>query len=140
MTHEARHRRQRDAGGRIGDVQLGKLAFWATESRLRPYVGVGLKTLRAAGVLRAGDREPNRAAGRHRLALSRDDAVSTLRVVIGATDPAQAAPATIPKLHAESKERNAIHEQAFDSRAKQRSTKRRIPLYASDDHLFEIAS
>jgi nucleoside-diphosphate kinase len=43
------------------------------------------------------------------VALWRDDAVPTLRGVIGATDPAQAAPGTVRKLYAESKERNAIH-------------------------------
>jgi nucleoside-diphosphate kinase len=51
------------------------------------------------------------------IALSRDDAVSTLRVVIGATDPAQAAPGTIRKLYAESKERNAIHASDSDENA-----------------------
>ncbi len=43
------------------------------------------------------------------MVLQRDDAVSRLREVIGATDPAQAAPGTVRKLYAESKERNAIH-------------------------------
>ena len=43
------------------------------------------------------------------LALERKDAVSHLRTVIGATDPAEAAPGTIRKLYAESKGRNAIH-------------------------------
>ena len=43
------------------------------------------------------------------LALERNDAVSHLRTVIGATDPAEAAPGTIRKLYAESKGRNAIH-------------------------------
>ena len=43
------------------------------------------------------------------MALERDDAVATLRTVIGATDPADAAPGTIRKLYAESKGRNAIH-------------------------------
>jgi nucleoside-diphosphate kinase len=43
------------------------------------------------------------------LALERDDAVTHLRKVIGATDPAQAAPGTIRRLYAQSKERNAIH-------------------------------
>jgi nucleoside-diphosphate kinase len=50
-------------------------------------------------------------------ALSRADAVSTLRVVIGATDPAQAAPGTVRKLYAESKERNAIHASDSDENA-----------------------
>ena len=43
------------------------------------------------------------------MALERTDAVATLRTVIGATDPADAAPGTIRRLHAESKGRNAIH-------------------------------
>lgn len=43
------------------------------------------------------------------MALARDDAVGHFRTVIGATDPADAAPGTIRKLYAESKGRNAIH-------------------------------
>lgn len=43
------------------------------------------------------------------LGLQRENAVSHLREVIGATDPAEAAPATIRALYAETKERNAIH-------------------------------
>ncbi len=43
------------------------------------------------------------------MVLERDDAVSHLRTVIGATDPAEAADGTIRKLYAESKERNSIH-------------------------------
>lgn len=41
--------------------------------------------------------------------LQRENAVTRLREVIGATDPAEAAPGTVRALHAESKERNAIH-------------------------------
>jgi nucleoside-diphosphate kinase len=43
------------------------------------------------------------------MALERNDAVAHLRTVIGATDPAEAAPGTVRKLFAESKGRNAIH-------------------------------
>ncbi len=43
------------------------------------------------------------------MALEREDAVAQMRNVIGATDPADAAPGTIRKLFAESKGRNAIH-------------------------------
>ncbi|MDH3289826.1 MAG: nucleoside-diphosphate kinase [Gemmatimonadota bacterium] len=43
------------------------------------------------------------------LVLEREQAVSRLREVIGATEPAEAAPGTVRKLYAESKERNAIH-------------------------------
>ncbi len=43
------------------------------------------------------------------MALERDDAVTHLRTVIGATDPAEAAAGTVRKLYAESKGKNAIH-------------------------------
>jgi nucleoside-diphosphate kinase len=43
------------------------------------------------------------------MVLEREDAILRLRAVMGATDPAQAAPGTIRKLFAESIERNAIH-------------------------------
>lgn len=43
------------------------------------------------------------------MALERQDAVAEMRNVIGATDPAEAAPGTIRKLFAESKGKNAIH-------------------------------
>ena len=51
------------------------------------------------------------------LVLERADAVATLRQVIGATDPAEAAEGTVRKLHAESKERNAIHASDSDDNA-----------------------
>ena len=51
------------------------------------------------------------------LVLERADAVATLRRVIGSTDPAEAAEGTIRKLHAESKERNAIHASDSDENA-----------------------
>lgn len=41
--------------------------------------------------------------------LERDDAVSGLREVIGATDPAEAEEGTVRALYAESKGRNSIH-------------------------------
>ncbi|MDE2753370.1 MAG: nucleoside-diphosphate kinase [Gemmatimonadota bacterium] len=43
------------------------------------------------------------------MVLEAPDAVARLREVIGATDPADAAKGTVRRLHAESKERNAIH-------------------------------
>ncbi len=51
------------------------------------------------------------------LVLERADAVSELRRVIGATDPAEAAEGTVRKLYAESKERNAIHASDSDENA-----------------------
>jgi nucleoside-diphosphate kinase len=52
------------------------------------------------------------------MALERADAVATLRTVIGATDPAEAAPGTVRKLYAESKGRNAIHASDSDENAR----------------------
>jgi nucleoside-diphosphate kinase len=49
--------------------------------------------------------------------LEREDAVKTLREVIGATDPAEAAAGTVRALYAESKERNAIHASDSDENA-----------------------
>jgi nucleoside-diphosphate kinase len=49
--------------------------------------------------------------------LERDDAVATLRTVIGATDPAEAAEGTVRKLYAESKGKNAIHASDSDENA-----------------------
>jgi nucleoside-diphosphate kinase len=51
------------------------------------------------------------------LVLTRADAVGTLRQVIGATDPREAAAGTIRKMFAESKERNAIHASDSDDNA-----------------------
>ena len=64
------------------------------------------------------------------MALERDDAVDHLRAVIGATDPAEAAPGTIRKLYAESKGRNAIH--ASDSRE---NAEREIGFFFSEGEL-----
>ena len=51
------------------------------------------------------------------MVLERDNAVAELRRVIGATDPAQAEEGTVRRLHAESKERNAIHASDSDENA-----------------------
>jgi len=56
--------------------------------------------------------------------LEREDAVATLRQVIGATDPAQAAEGTVRKLYAESKGRNSVH--ASDGPA---SAEREVKLF-----------
>lgn len=64
------------------------------------------------------------------LALERDDAVARLRAVIGATDPAEAAPGTVRRLYAESKERNAIH--ASDSPA---TAAREVAFFFADGAL-----
>ena len=51
------------------------------------------------------------------MVLEAEDAVVKLRTVIGATDPAEADDATVRKLYAESKERNAIHASDSDENA-----------------------
>ncbi len=56
------------------------------------------------------------------LALERQDAVTTLRRVIGATDPAEAEEGTVRKLFAESRERNAIHASDSDENAERETT------------------
>jgi len=56
--------------------------------------------------------------------LERDGSIVRLREVIGATDPAQAAPGTIRKLYAESKQMNSVH--ASDSPA---SAEREVKLF-----------
>lgn len=56
--------------------------------------------------------------------LERENAVAYLREVIGATDPAQAAPGTVRKLYAESKGMNSVH--ASDSPA---SADREVKLF-----------
>jgi nucleoside-diphosphate kinase len=53
--------------------------------------------------------------------LEKADAVKSLREVIGATDPAEAAPGTVRALFAESKERNAIHASDSDENAARES-------------------
>jgi nucleoside-diphosphate kinase len=56
--------------------------------------------------------------------LEREAAVGTLREVVGATDPAQAAPGTIRKLYGQSKQMNSVH--ASDSPA---SGEREVKLF-----------
>ena len=41
--------------------------------------------------------------------LERDGAIAALRELVGATDPAEAAPGTVRKLFGESKRRNSVH-------------------------------
>jgi nucleoside-diphosphate kinase len=67
------------------------------------------------------------------LALERDDAVAHLRTVIGATDPAEAAPGTIRKLYAESKGKNAIH--ASDS---PENAAREVAFFFSEGELARL--
>lgn len=77
---------------RLDETQAGE--FYAVH-RERPFYEA-LKRFMTSGPVLA-------------LALEREDAVSHLRKVIGATDPAAAEPGTVRALYAENKERNAIH-------------------------------
>lgn len=52
------------------------------------------------------------------MVLEATGAVPKLREVIGATDPAEAAEGTVRRLHAESKERNAVHGSDSDENAR----------------------
>jgi nucleoside-diphosphate kinase len=67
------------------------------------------------------------------MALEREDAVTQMRNVIGATDPAEAAPGTIRKLFAESKGRNAIH--ASDSTE---NAAREIAFFFTEGELAQL--
>ena len=66
------------------------------------------------------------------LALEKEDAVASLREVIGATDPAEAAEGTVRKLYAESKGRNIIH--ASDS---PENAKIELSFFFSERELIE---
>jgi nucleoside-diphosphate kinase len=67
------------------------------------------------------------------MALEREDAVDHMRTVIGATDPAEAAPGTIRKLFAESKGKNAIH--ASDS---QENATREVAFFFTEGELAQL--
>jgi nucleoside-diphosphate kinase len=67
------------------------------------------------------------------VALERDDAVTHMRTVIGATDPSEAAPGTVRKLFAESKGRNAIH--ASDS---PENAKREVGFFFTEGELAQL--
>ncbi len=98
-----------DAGFRIRGsrvLRLGRAgaeAFYAVH-RERPFFGA-LVDFMTSGPCMA-------------LALEHERAVPYLREVIGATDPAEAAPGTVRALYAESKERNAIHGSDSDENAR----------------------
>ena len=65
------------------------------------------------------------------LVLEKENAVLALRDAIGATDPEEARDGTVRKLHAESKERNAIHASDSDENAE-----REIRFFFSDADLL----
>ena len=85
---------------RLSDAQAGE--FYAVHKE-RPFFGSLTK------FMTSGKCMP--------MILEKDNAVASLREAIGSTDPAEAAPDTVRKLFAESKERNAIHASDSDENA-----------------------
>jgi nucleoside-diphosphate kinase len=89
-----------DNGFRIVALRMTKLSqsqaegFYAVH-RERPFYGSLVKFMTEGPVIV--------------MALEREDAVTKLREVMGATNPANAAEGSVRKLYAESIERNAIH-------------------------------
>jgi nucleoside-diphosphate kinase len=87
-------------GFRIAALRMAKLSqsqaegFYAVHKE-RPFYGSLVKFMTEGPVVL--------------MALEREDAVTKLREVMGATNPANAAEGTVRKLFAESIERNAIH-------------------------------
>ena len=67
------------------------------------------------------------------MVLERQDAVNHMRSVIGATDPAEAAPGTVRKLFAEAKGRNAIH--ASDS---PENAQREVAFFFTEGELAQL--
>lgn len=88
------------AGFRVRALRMTRLSeseagdFYAVH-RERPFYGSLVRFMTSAPVIP--------------MVLEAEGAVARLRQVIGATDPAEAEEGTVRKLHAESKERNAIH-------------------------------
>ena len=98
-----------DAGFAIRGTRVLRLGRAAAEAfyavhRERPFYG-SLVAFMTSGPCMA-------------LALEHERAVPYLREVIGATDPAEAAPGTVRALYAESKERNAVHGSDSDENAR----------------------
>jgi len=89
-----------DAGFRVRALRMTRLSeaeageFYAVHSE-RPFYGSLVRFMTSGPVIP--------------LVLEAEEAVSQLRQVIGATDPAEAEEGTVRRLYAESKERNAIH-------------------------------
>ncbi|MFC1575373.1 nucleoside-diphosphate kinase [Gemmatimonadota bacterium] len=89
-----------DAGFQVTSMKMTRLtpteagAFYAVH-RERPFYGS------LVAFMTSGPCVP--------MILQAEGAVEKLREVIGATDPAEAAPGTVRRLFAENKERNAIH-------------------------------
>jgi nucleoside-diphosphate kinase len=104
-----------ERGFRIVEARLARLqreeaqTFYA-EHQSRPFFGELVEYMTSGPVMLT--------------CLEREDAVRLLREVVGATDPALAAPGTLRALHGRSKQMNSVH--ASDSTA---SAEREVKLF-----------
>ena len=104
-----------ERGFRIAEARLAALkrdeaqSFYA-EHQSRPFFGELVEYMTSGPVMLT--------------CLEREDAVKTLREVVGATDPAEALPGTIRALFGRSKQMNSVH--ASDSPA---SAEREVKLF-----------
>ena len=104
-----------ERGFRITDARLARLTRdqcqeFYQEHQGKPFFGDLVAYMTSGPVLLA--------------CLEREGAVSMLREVVGATDPAQAAPGTVRQLYGQSKQRNSVH--ASDGPA---SSEREVKLF-----------
>ena len=95
---------------RIARLQRDQCQEFYQEHAARPFFGDLIAYMTSGPVMLA--------------CLEREGAVPVLREVVGATDPAQAAPGTIRQLYGQSKQRNSVH--ASDSPA---SSEREVKLF-----------
>src|SRR6185503_1292883 len=89
-----------ERGFRLTDARLARLTReqcqeFYQEHAARPFFGDLVAYMTSGPVMLA--------------CLEREGAVPTLREVVGATDPAQAAPGTIRQIFGKSKQRNSVH-------------------------------
>jgi len=85
----------RIAEARLGRIQRHEARSFYAEHEAKPFFGDLIEYMTSGPVMLT--------------CLEKEGAVATLREVVGATDPAQAAPGTIRKLYGESKQMNSVH-------------------------------
>jgi len=85
----------RIAEARLGRIQRDEARSFYAEHEAKPFFGDLIEYMTSGPVMLT--------------CLEKEGAVATLREVVGATDPAQAAPGTIRKLYGESKQMNSVH-------------------------------
>lgn len=80
---------------RLGRIAEGEAKEFYVEHAAKPFFGDLVEYMTSGSVMLT--------------CLEKEGAVAALREVVGATDPAQAAPGTIRKLYGESKQMNSVH-------------------------------